>query len=77
LERLQPVVRLLIEVGRAHGGKSPAQVALNWLARQPGVLPIPGAKSAQQAAANAGALGWDMTDAEADRLNQATLEWRI
>jgi aryl-alcohol dehydrogenase-like predicted oxidoreductase len=29
-----------------------------------GALPIPGAKTAAQAAANAGALGWDLTDEE-------------
>jgi aryl-alcohol dehydrogenase-like predicted oxidoreductase len=77
LERVQPVVELLTQIGEAHGGKTPAQVALNWLVRQPGVLPIPGAKNAQQARANAGALGWNMTDAEADRLSQISLEWRI
>jgi aryl-alcohol dehydrogenase-like predicted oxidoreductase len=75
LERTAVVIRELEQIGAAHG-KMPAQVALNWLARQPGVLPIPGAKSAQQAQANAGAIGWDMTDDEADRLSQVTLEWR-
>ncbi|MCL5994711.1 MAG: aldo/keto reductase [Chloroflexi bacterium] len=77
LERLPPVIQLLTQIGEAHGGKTPAQVALNWLARQPGVLPIPGAKNAKQAESNAGALGWDMTDAESDQLSQVSLEWRV
>jgi aryl-alcohol dehydrogenase-like predicted oxidoreductase len=76
LERIQPVIQTLTQIGDAHGGKTPAQVALNWLARQPGVLPIPGAKNARHAEANAGAIGWDMTDDEADLLNLVTLNWR-
>ncbi len=75
LDRITVVTRELAQIGAAHD-KTPAQVALNWLARQPGVLPIPGAKNAQQAQANAGAIGWDMTDDEADSLSQVTLEWR-
>jgi aryl-alcohol dehydrogenase-like predicted oxidoreductase len=77
LERLQPVILALEQVGAAHGGKTPAQVALNWLARQPRVLPIPGAKNAKQAESNAGAIGWDMTDDEADLLSQVSLDFRF
>ena len=76
LVRIQGVIQELTRIGEAHGGKTPAQVALNWLARQPIVLPIPGAKNAQHAAANAGAIGWDMSDDEANLLNQITLDWR-
>jgi aryl-alcohol dehydrogenase-like predicted oxidoreductase len=77
LERIQPVIRALERVGEAHGGKTPAQVALNWLARQPRVLPIAGAKNAQQAGSNAGSIGWDMTDDEADLLSQVSLDFRF
>jgi aryl-alcohol dehydrogenase-like predicted oxidoreductase len=34
-----------------------------------GTLPIPGAKTAAQAATNAGALGWDLTDEEFAQLS--------
>lgn len=34
----QAVVGLLREIGQGHGGKTPEQVALNWLLAQPGVL---------------------------------------
>jgi len=62
------LVAVLAEIG-AKRGKTPAQVALNWLMRQPGtVVPIPGAKSAAQAEANAGAGGWKLTAAEVRRI---------
>jgi pyridoxine 4-dehydrogenase len=37
-----------------------------------GALPIPGAKNAQQAQQNAGALGWRLTDAEVAALDEAS-----
>jgi aryl-alcohol dehydrogenase-like predicted oxidoreductase len=67
LRAAQPLIAALRDIGNAHGGKTPAQVALNWLMSQ-GVLPIPGAKNAQQATANADALGWQLTEAEFERL---------
>jgi aryl-alcohol dehydrogenase-like predicted oxidoreductase len=75
LNKIEPVVNILREIGKAHN-KEPAQVALNWLITQRNVFPIPGAKSDLQARQNAGALGWEMTDEEAEKLNLATLGWR-
>jgi aryl-alcohol dehydrogenase-like predicted oxidoreductase len=63
-----PLIERLEKIGADHGGKTPSQVALNWLMRR-GALPIPGAKTAAQAAANAGALGWDLTDEEFTQLS--------
>lgn len=71
LARVQPLIRLLQETGQAHGGKTPAQVALNWLICK-GAVPIPGAKNALQAQENSGALGWRLTDAEVMALDEAT-----
>lgn len=71
LRAYAPVDGLLREIGTGHGGKTSAQVALNWL-MQRGVLPIPGAKNARQAAANAGALGWTLAADEIDALDQIT-----
>ncbi|MBN1322020.1 MAG: aldo/keto reductase [Thermoleophilia bacterium] len=52
--------------------KSLVQVALNWLlTADPLVIPIPGAKNADQALENAGALGWRLTPAERLSLSQA------
>lgn len=70
-EAIAALLRLLREIGAAHG-RTPAQVALNWLLRQPGLTAIPGAKTARQAEDNAGALGWSLTDAEAAALDRAS-----
>ena len=69
LAEIQPLVKALAETGEQHGGKTPAQVALNWLICK-GAVPIPGAKNARQAADNAGALGWKLNEAEVLRLDE-------
>jgi aryl-alcohol dehydrogenase-like predicted oxidoreductase len=75
LKKVEPVVNILREIGEAHN-KQPAQVALNWLITQKKTFPIPGAKNELQARQNAGALGWEMTGEEAEKLELATLGWR-
>jgi aryl-alcohol dehydrogenase-like predicted oxidoreductase len=71
LPKIQPLLNRLHEVGTAHGGKTPAQVALNWTICK-GTLPIPGAKNARQAEQNAGALGWRLTAEEVATLDAAS-----
>ncbi len=71
LAKFQPVLDKLQELGRKYD-KTPAQVALNWLIAQPGVIPIPGIKSAAQVEQNAGALGWELTATEVLELSQAS-----
>jgi aryl-alcohol dehydrogenase-like predicted oxidoreductase len=70
LAKLQPVLNQLRSLGQKYD-KTPVQVALNWLIAQPGVIPIPGIKSAAQVEQNAGALGWELTAAEVMELRQA------
>ena len=70
LESIQPLIKLEREIGQAHGGKTPAQVALNWLLCK-GAVPIPGAKNPRQLADNAGAMGWRMTEGEVAALDAA------
>jgi aryl-alcohol dehydrogenase-like predicted oxidoreductase len=60
LRKIQPVLDKLKELGDKYS-KTPAQVALNWLMCQPGVIPIPGIKTATQVEQNAGALGWELS----------------
>jgi aryl-alcohol dehydrogenase-like predicted oxidoreductase len=60
LRKIQPVLDKLQELGDKYS-KTPAQVALNWLMCQPGVIPIPGIKTATQVEQNAGALGWGLS----------------
>lgn len=71
LPNLAPLLKLMTEIGQDHGGKSNAQVALNWVMYK-GALPIPGAKNAEQALHNTGALGWKLTDEQVTRLDEAT-----
>ncbi len=71
LARAMPVVAELEAIAAVHG-RSPSQVALNWLARQPGVLPIPGAKDGQQAAENARSIDFVIDESEAERLNRVS-----
>ncbi len=73
LARIPLLLKLMTEIGQDHGGKFNAQVALNWLIRK-GALPIPGAKNADQALQNAGALGWSLTDEEVEKLDGASDE---
>ena len=75
LGMISPLIAALKEIGQAHGGKPAAQVTLNWLARQPNVLPIPGAKNERQAEDNMDAISWTMNDDEAEKLNQ--ISWSI
>lgn len=70
LANLVPLLDTLEAIGQIHDRTS-AQVALNWLVAQGNVVPIPGAKTAEQARQNAGALGWSLTVEEVARLNQA------
>jgi aryl-alcohol dehydrogenase-like predicted oxidoreductase len=74
LEKIQPLIRRMHEIGREHDGKTPAQVALNWLICK-GAVPIPGAKNARQAEENAAALGWRLTDKEVAELDEASAEF--
>jgi aryl-alcohol dehydrogenase-like predicted oxidoreductase len=72
LRQLGSLLDLIAGIGQDHGGKTPAQVALNWLMQQANVVPIPGAKTATQAISNAGALGWSLRPAEVNALSRAT-----
>jgi len=69
LQRITPLLDLLREVARGRG-KTPSQVALNWIICK-GALPIPGAKSPRQAAENAAALGWRLDSGEVEALDKA------
>ena len=74
-QALRPVVTLLRSIGDRYG-KTPGQVALRWLLEQDNVVPIPGAKNAEQVVHNAGALSFALTPDEIAYLNEATKAWR-
>lgn len=80
MERIAPIVDVLRDIGegRADGAdapRTPAQVALRWIIEK-GAVPIPGAKNADQATQNAGALGWHLTAEEVARIDAVALDGR-
>jgi len=76
-DNLAKILPLLDELKRlsAKYGKTPAQIALNWLTRDPLILPIPGAKRPEQVVENAGSVGWKLTDDDWKTLDR--LGWEI
>ncbi|MCM0589922.1 MAG: aldo/keto reductase [Gloeotrichia echinulata IR180] len=71
--QLLPGLRLLLaclrEIAQSRN-KTVSQVAINWCICK-GTIPIPGAKSVEQARENIGALGWLLTASEVAQLDQA------
>jgi len=59
-------------------GKTPAQVALNWLITASStVIPIPGARSPRQVEENAGAAGWRLSFSDWRLLDEASRGLRL
>lgn len=75
LTRLQPLLNKITEIGEKYD-KTSTQVSLNWLIAQGNVVPIPGAKTAEQADEFRGALGWRLTDEEVAELRSLASEIR-
>lgn len=66
------VLDALHEVAR-EAGKTPAQTAINWLLRKPGVTaPIIGVRNLEQLEDNLGATGWELTPEQVQRLDRAS-----
>jgi len=71
-ERTWSIIDALIEISESLG-KTPAQIALNWLLQQPGVTaPILGARTPAQLEANLGSVGWALSVGEMAKLNAAS-----
>ncbi|MGK7919248.1 MAG: aldo/keto reductase [Trichodesmium sp.] len=75
LEKIAPVMSLLKQIGEKYG-KTPAQVALNWLVFQDSVIPIAGSKNSEQVQQNVGAIGWEINQDEFNQLEEITRPWR-
>ena len=69
LPGIQPLLACLGEVARSRN-KTLSQVAINWCICK-GTIPIPGAKSVEQAKENIGALGWQLDSNEVAELDRA------
>jgi diketogulonate reductase-like aldo/keto reductase len=61
------------EMGQEQGGKTPTQIALNWVISK-GAIPIPGVKNRQQAMEVVGALGWHLSSEQMDALDKVSQE---
>ncbi len=61
--------KVLAAVAAKHG-KTPAQVALNWLISQNNVIAIPKAGSVEHARENAGAAGWKLTPEDLEMIEK-------
>ncbi|NEO26562.1 MAG: aldo/keto reductase [Kamptonema sp. SIO4C4] len=68
LPRVKPLLNTLNAIAQTRE-KTMAQVALNWCMSQ-GTIPIPGAKSIEQAQQNLGALGWSLDAGEREELER-------
>jgi aryl-alcohol dehydrogenase-like predicted oxidoreductase len=72
----QPVIAALRAMADARG-VDVAAVALAWLLAKPGIVPLAGAKTGEQAARNARALNLVLDEAEHAALDAATEAWRV
>ena len=72
----QPVIAILRAIAETRG-VDVAAVALAWLLAKPAVVPLAGAKTGEQAAANAKALDVILDEAEVAALDAATDPWRV
>jgi aryl-alcohol dehydrogenase-like predicted oxidoreductase len=75
LERAAGLLATLREVADAHDA-SPAQAALAWVIRHPGVAAIPGASSVAQLESNVAAAEIDLSDSEDQALREASDRFR-
>ena len=71
IERIQPLIERLRQIGKNHGDKTPAQVAINWVMCK-GAVPIVGVKNVSQMQENMGALGWTLSEEEISSLDKAS-----
>ena len=61
------------EISRKHGGKTPVQIALNWLVNKSKMIfPIPRASRPQRVTENAGAMGWSLDPEDLLKLDEQT-----
>ncbi len=68
LPKIQPLLDCLNTIA-SHRNKTRSQVALNWCISKD-TIPIPGAKSIEQAQENLGALGWQLDENEIAELDK-------
>ena len=73
---IQKLLTVLSAAAKRHQ-KTVAQIALNWLRRDPSVIPIPGASSQKQAEENAEAVGWKLSDEELREIDKTLANLKV
>jgi len=71
LERLQPLIEVMTEVSERNGGRTLAQIAINWVLSK-GAIPIVGTKNVIQIKDNIAALGWQLSDEDIAKLDDVS-----
>lgn len=70
--RVASLLEVMRDIAASRAGATLAQVAINWLRAQAGVLPIVGVKNGEQSREAMGARGWSLTEPERARLDAAS-----
>jgi aryl-alcohol dehydrogenase-like predicted oxidoreductase len=65
------IAKLVVQIGR-EVGKSPAQVALNWLRSKGSLIPILGARNSAQFDDNLGCVTWPLDEQQRARLEEVS-----
>jgi len=73
---VEKVTAVLSRIAEIHSC-TVSQVALNWLASNPIVVPIPGVKNPAQAAENAGSLDFKLSSQELSQIHQVSDDAKI
>ena len=64
---------VVLPFAAADAGRTPSQVAINWVRQRPyHMIPIIGARSQKQLTDNLGCLGFELTDEQINRLEKAS-----
>jgi aryl-alcohol dehydrogenase-like predicted oxidoreductase len=71
LEQLQPLIEVMAEISEENGGKTLAQIAINWVLSK-GAIPVVGAKNLIQIKDNVAALDWQLSDEDMAKLDDAS-----
>jgi len=71
LKRLQPLIEVMAEISEKNGGKTLAQIAINWVLSK-GAIPVVGTKNMTQIRDNISALNWQLSDEDIANLNDAS-----
>ncbi|MFC1993388.1 aldo/keto reductase [Chloroflexota bacterium] len=61
LKNIQPLIKIMTEISKKHGGQALAQVAINWVLSK-GAIPIVGVKNMKQFKENIASLNWQLSN---------------